>query len=180
MGSLRSLMRSKERLEPLALTVPSDAELIKAIQFGTVKQVQALLGQGANPNAVNHNGDSALYHAIDRDRLRIIQILVRHGANVNHRNSAYETPLHVAWSKKRALKICSFLLDHGADPNAADLDGWRPLQAAVFHDLFDLAKLLLERGADPGLRDCNGDSALDLLRGVKGSESLRRLLKQFM
>jgi ankyrin repeat protein len=40
------------------------------------------------------------------------------------------------------------LIDHGADIEAKDNDGWNPLYIAAQNDFLDVARLLIERGAN--------------------------------
>lgn len=181
MGSLRSLRR-RERPEPIPLPKPSDAELIEAIYHGTFKDVQALLKQQANANALSPRGTTALAVAALRGKLRMVQALVKHGADVNRRNADNSTALHTALSSlwKMVPKICRFLVNHGADINAVDSYGRTPLMAAVVFKEFDLAQFLLERGADSKLRDKNWKRAVDLIGHGKGSKALRKFLKQIL
>jgi uncharacterized protein len=178
MGSLRSLMRS-ERPEPVIMIKPSDAVLIEAVRSGTVGQVKALLERGANPNAEDRLGN-ALDFAFYRDDLQKAELLISYMTDVNQRGLLGLTALHQAASSSSnvALEVCVFLLDHGADVNAVDFEGWTPLMNAVHSKHFDIARLLLERGADASLEDWQGDRALDLLRRAKGYKALRKLLEQ--
>ena len=141
-----------------------------------------MLAQGANPNAVNGNTDSALGIAVLHGELGMIHLLVRYGADLDQRNVCGFNALHLAVSSSLqsiAPKICKFLLNHGADVNAANpYNGETPLMLAVDHKEFDLAKLLIERGADATLRNNDGKRALDLLQRGKGSTTLRRVLEQ--
>ena len=178
MGSLRSLRRRE--VEPVALTIPSDEEVINAVYGGTVKQVKTLLQRGADPNAVNGNTDSALGIAVLHGELGMIRLLVCYGADLDQRNVCGFNALHLAASSLHSMvpKICNYLLDHGADINAANpYNGQTPLMLAVADDQYHVAKLLIERGADATLRRRDGKRALDLLRRKKGSKALRKLLE---
>ena len=178
MGSLRSLR--KKEVEPVPPPIPSDDEVIMAVNAGEIRQLKTLLSRGADPNAVNGNADSALGIAVLHGELGMIHLLVRYGADLDQRNACGVTVLHLAVSSSLqgiGPKICNYLLDHGADVNASNSYGWTPLMRAVADDQFHIAKLLIERGADATLRNSNGERALDLLRRGKGSTSLRRVLK---
>jgi len=179
MGSLRSLRR-KERPEPVAPPVPSDIKVLNTIYRGTISQLKALLVQGANPDAQNEDAKTALEYAASYGKIGMVKVLVKYGANVNHRDSDRSTALHgaISFACRMLHPICTFLLDRSADPNAVDSRGNTPLMKAVLYREFDVAKLLLERGANATLRNNNGHRAIDLLRRGKGSESLRKLLKQ--
>ena len=179
MGSLRSLRR-KERPEPVAPPVPSDADFIETIYYGTFKDVKALLKQGANACALSPGGTTALGAATLRGKLQMVQVLLKHGADVHQRNGDGSTALHLTTMSIWGMvpKIGLFLLDHGADVDAADSFGQTPLMAAIRHKEFDFAKLLLERGANPKLRNHDWKRAVDMIGHGKGSKTLRKLLKK--
>ncbi len=177
MGSLRSLMRRE--VEPVRPPIPSDEQLLEAIESGDIEQTEILLKQGANPNAEREWSGSALGMAATNGNLKLVQLLISHGANVNYCDQEGLTPLH--WAAFRDLEetceISRFLLDCGARPNATDPDGRTPLMLAVaYKENVDLVKLLLERGADATLTRRDGKRALDLFRKTK-NKALRKLLE---
>ena len=65
--------------------------------------------------------------------------------------------------------IADFLLQHGADPNAASPGGITPLYGAVMFNQSQLAHWLLEHGADPNPR-YNGKTPLTIALGKNHSE----------
>ena len=65
--------------------------------------------------------------------------------------------------------IADFLLQHGADPNAASPGGITPLYGAVMFNQSLLAHWLLEHGADPNPR-YNGKTPLTIALGKNHSE----------
>ncbi|RYP08517.1 hypothetical protein DL764_001848 [Monosporascus ibericus] len=58
--------------------------------------------------------------------------------------------------------IVRLLLDHGADVNLVDLNGWTALHTAALQGHETIMKLLLEKGADINVKDCNGRTALHI------------------
>jgi len=83
-----------------------------------------------------------------------------------------ETLLHYA-AYGGHLNVVEFLLEHGADPNAKDVEGNAPPLPALVHclrckaasnckddaacaDCADAARVLLDHGADPTIRDNEG------------------------
>jgi len=54
-------------------------------------------------------------------------------------------------AREEALKVVRLLIARGADVNAGDANGRRPIHQAVAAGLQDMAELLLRAGADPSL-----------------------------
>ena len=77
------------------------------------------------------------------------------------------TPLHIA-TGKNSLEMVSLLLDHGADIEAKDNDGWTPLRIAAVEHSLDMARLLIENDASTDGIDLSwmneppGDAVLEL------------------
>ena len=78
------------------------------------------------------------------------RLLVAAGADVNEAAPDGAGPLAVAALSGHGA-ICAFLLEHGADPNAAE-GGYAPLHAAILQGDPMLAETLLSAGADPHAR----------------------------
>lgn len=54
-------------------------------------------------------------------------------------------------ARVKALEVVRLLIERGADVNASDANGRRPIHQAVAAGLLDVAELLLKAGADPSL-----------------------------
>lgn len=91
--------------------------------------------------------------------------LIAAGADVNAaaRNPLKVTALHAAVAG-RNLDIVSAMLDAGADANATQQAGFRPIHEAANQANSALATLLLRHGADPALRADSGKNAMDIAR----------------
>jgi uncharacterized protein len=176
MGSLRSLRRRE--VEPVIIPLPSDEEIMRAVELGDFGQTEILLKRGANPNAEN-DFVTALGGAAYDKKIELVNLLVRHGADVNQRNHRGLAPLHEAalTSWKAAQKISRLLLDEGAYVDAVDRLGRTPLILAVGERNVDLVKLLLERGADATLMNVHGEKALDLVGRNRHTAALKALLE---
>ena len=88
---------------------------------------------------------------------------IKEGANLNARDLAHNTPLHCAAGQPLIVRR---LLDHGADPNAINADGWTPLHLSVGSPetnrfaRMEVMRDLLEAGANPNISSFEGDTPL--------------------
>lgn len=88
-----------------------------------------------------------------------LKLLVSFGASIDERDaSSHVTPLHCAVSMNYP-HVVSYLLDAGADPNAADIRGRTPLMIAARKKYDHLSFLLQKNGANPELRDARNNNA---------------------
>jgi len=78
------------------------------------------------------------------------------------KQSAMATPLHFA-VMNHALDFASWLIRHGVDVNAIDLNGDTPLHTAVFFLNTQLIELLLQNGAFSEQKNHKGKTPLFLL-----------------
>ena len=76
------------------------------------------------------------------------KLLVAAGADVNDQ-PPYGTSATVVAAHSGHGDVAAFLLEQGADPNAADA-GYTALHAAILHKDAALVRALLDHGADPG------------------------------
>lgn len=148
--------------------------------------VKTLIDHGAEVNAQTHKlpppspfqlifsapfpagGMTALIYAARQNDLESARVLLAAQANVNENSADGSSPLLVAVINEH-YALAKFLLDHGADPNAADEKGRAPLYAVIdmrnlewstrpappekdtLSDL-DLIQALLDHGANPNAR----------------------------
>lgn len=198
--------RLKELL-PMVATALSDARpsrndrfrdtilLFRAIRDGDPAAVRALLAK--NPDLVHAQEDwsfaegvasqlghaaaaSPLIRAAAIGSLEIIRLLVEAGAPVNDpcECAGAESALWTAVSFGHR-DIAEYLIERGADPNAAAFAGATPLHAAVLSGHHDLAGLLLDAGADPERADERGRRPSDWV-GVVTARRSRPTLTDFV
>ncbi len=101
-----------------------------------------------------------IHAAAKRGDIEGLKYCLGRGVPVDLRDSKNNTPLIAAldslrvFARRKGLKggleTVRFLLDAGADPNAAGWVGSTPLHAAAASGQLDLVHYLCERGADPG------------------------------
>jgi ankyrin repeat protein len=115
-------------------TAPISSEYAEALRNGDVRQLRALLDQGASPNARDAAGNTPLMQAAVYGDIRCVRLLLERGAQVN------------AWNSHRTVEL---LLARGADTKATNLFGADALMAAAAGGDAGSVQLLLQHGADP-------------------------------
>jgi len=109
---------------------PIDEKMFEAIRKNDAKEVQRLLGQGANPKATEANEWPAIVEAAS-ESVDLVKLLLAKGADINARQSGQGwTPLTQALNSSRT-DVALYLLAHGADPSLPMNDGTTPLHLAV-------------------------------------------------
>ncbi|WP_432480658.1 ankyrin repeat domain-containing protein [Moraxella sp. ZY200743] len=80
--------------------------------------------------------------------IQSIKFLIEKGIPINAQDIYGMTPLHYALRSQNADAAIA-LLEAGADPNIANIDGLRPLSMAGYtKDRLDVLKLMLDKGAN--------------------------------
>ncbi len=142
------------------------ALLLAARDAGSLEVVRFLRAKGAAIDTPDLGGRAALSWAAGEGRLEIVRELA--SAQLDRRDDDGRTPcFHAVLGNHRDVVV--FLLDAGADVNAADRFRDTPLMLACTKGYGGLAALLLERGADPSLKDQEGRTARD--RAAKGADA---------
>jgi ankyrin repeat protein len=134
-----------------------------------------------------YEGDTALHAAGFSYDPEMAQDLMARGASIRARNRRGAEPLHaavtgvpdsVSWNPARQRDVITYLVEAGADPNAAAAGGVTPLHRAVRNRCSAAVEALLGAGADPRLPSDRGSTAFDLAhlttgRGGTGSEAAK-------
>src|SRR5690242_816300 len=118
--------------------------LMRAALEGNLESMKLLLAAGADPNDSNYSGATALIWAVDD--LAKVRLLLAHGAKADARTREGSSALIAAAAFRGSAPVLAALIAAGADPNAANSDGWTPLaQASATADL-PAMRLLIDRG----------------------------------
>jgi uncharacterized damage-inducible protein DinB len=127
-------------------------------------------------NAHSREGWTALQLAAYFGHRSAVEHLLARGATVQTTsdNEMANTALHGAIAGKRT-EIVSVLLDHGADPEAADSQGNTALHLAAHEGVFEIVELLLRRGVNLHAR--RGDGLTPLEVAAKESPAAADLLR---
>lgn len=135
--------------------------------------VQRLLSAGANINYKNTQGMTPLSVAADLGYTKIMRMLIERDADVHTKDNQRQTPLHKAtrgnplhWHDF-SLEATNVLIEHGANPNARDIDGYSPVHTAAQGQLSSRAqetlRVLTCAGGDIHARSHNGNSPKDMV-----------------
>ena len=142
---------------------------------GRLAVVRVLLRHGADVNAVSDSGSTSVRSVcyivrpgLETCHLAIIRALVTAGANIHLSNHFGGTCLI---NSVQSAELVKYLIRHGADVNAEDVQHKTALHYAIQEHRLDTAKLLIENGADLLKKSKYGDDALQTA-SVKGALSI--------
>jgi ankyrin repeat protein len=154
---LDALYRGDEFLVTKLLAAEPDLNIFEAAALGRVERLRELLSDHAGlANAFGDDGFQPLGLACFFGQFEAARMLLEAGADPNtlaRNESIQSNALHaaVAAENKPAatrLALTKLLLDYGADPNARQGGGFRPIDAARQNGDDQLERLLIARGAE--------------------------------
>ena len=139
--------------------------LHRAAGGGDQEIIALLLERGADVDALGRRHVGTALHSAVRAWWQdgVAEGLIERGADVNARTVDFgKTPLHEALDSGDT-ELVRLLLEHGADPNATDVEGRTLLHWAAEGAAAPTIELLLDHGADPTLKNADGDTPLDIV-----------------
>jgi uncharacterized protein len=105
----------------------------------------------------------ARFHLIDAfwtNDLELFRVRLEEGSSPDHGEGSYHGPVLVEAARAGRVAMIDLLLDHGANIEAEDDLGNRPLLSAAEYGQIEAVKRLLDRGADLEATNWSGVSAL--------------------
>lgn len=124
---------------------------------GRLEVLRALADAGADVNAGSDSGSTPVRSACFMTHLDVVRFLVSRGADIHRPNHNGGTCLI---NSVQSVRLCAYLLEHGAEVNARDTQLKTVLHYAIQEHRVETVRLLLEHGADPALASRAGDDAL--------------------
>ena len=149
-----------------ALAAMTTLDLFEASALGRVDRIREILDR--DPSAASSHatdGFTPVALAAFFGQADAARALIAAGADVNAaaKNAFKVQALHAAVAG-RNMEIVRAVLSAGANPNAPQQAGFRPIHEAGANANRELAELLIAHGADPTLTNDEGKTAIDLAR----------------
>lgn len=142
--------------------------LEKNVVYDRIQEVELLIKNGANVNYRNDNHQTPLFHA--RKNLSMVKLLIKYGADVNIIDNLGRTLLFT-FKNFDSPEIIEYLIQHGANVNAKNINGLTILQELVKYskntDLLNIVSKWIKHGVDVNIEDANGETLLfdTIIRG---------------
>ncbi|CAJ1054780.1 ankyrin repeat and sterile alpha motif domain-containing protein 1B isoform X1 [Xyrichtys novacula] len=151
-----------------------------AAQYGHSEVVSELLQELTDPTMRNSRQETPLDLAALYGRLQVVRMLVSTHPNLMTSYTRQHTPLHLA-ARNGHHSTVQTLLEAGMDVNCVTENGSALHEAALFGKI-DVVRLLLDSEIDVNLRDCQGRTALDLLREhpAQKSQQITAVIHEYM
>lgn len=138
--------------------------LMEAFKYGNEKLAFELIEMGADVNKKDSDGNSVMKYALMSGNEKFVAKLLEKGVDINAPVDANgTTALGLMSQHKTQTGMVKFLINHGADVNKADDQGYTPLHRACSQfrgESVETLKMLLAAGANVEAKDPDGVTAL--------------------
>ena len=145
---------SKYRKRNLALP------LIKTVERGHTRCLEAMLQRGDDVNGKDDNGVSVLMNAASKGKLESIRILVHAGVDINAVSDIKSTALLFA-AENGNVNCMKYLIRKGADMNACNYHKGTALHYVAQQGRIQTVLILLRAFAHINIKNVGGQSALE-------------------
>ncbi|XP_045064846.1 ankyrin repeat and sterile alpha motif domain-containing protein 1B-like isoform X3 [Coregonus clupeaformis] len=159
----------------------SETALHCAAQYGHSEVVSILLQELTDPTMRNSRNETPLDLAALYGRLQVVCMLVTAHPNLmSSHGTRRHTPLHLA-ARNGHHSAVHTLLEAGMDVNSQTENG-SALHEAALYGKMDVVRLLLDSGIDANITDCQGRTALEILREhpAQKSQQITALMQEYM
>lgn len=174
---LRQEAQIAQQSEKPQLISPLVGNLFNAIDAWDIEEVERLISNGVDVDAVNELGETAISYAAGRARFDIVRALLEAGANPNEISEHSLTLLTAAGFGDSS--VVETLIKAGANINTI-IDGRSPLMQAIewafSPDDVQIVRLLIEAGANLEVQDKYGNTALMIAIEKDKSEIVEMLI----
>lgn len=165
--------------EKEARTYSGQTPLLLATQEGGTDALRVLLHAGADIDVLDDFGSNCLHTAARRSQAETMSLLLTNpstAGTLDAGDNSKQTPLYVAASIG-STACARMLLEHGADPEIADIMGWTPLSGALRHENIELAHMLVDgHKTDPKHLSAQGSTNMHMLALWDRAEHIHTLL----
>jgi hypothetical protein len=144
---------------PSRAELPDPARFSAVIELGDLRQAQAWLDAGLDPDFEGSLIGTGLMIGAWEGNIALMELFLARGASIDRTNRFGETALMLAAWKNR-LDAVRWLLAHGARPDPPQERAWTALHYAVFAGHREIVEELLAAGANVNARSTNGSTVV--------------------
>lgn len=140
--------------------------------------IKCLINRGGNCTATTNLGNGVLHYSVRNGSLEVVRYLLDLGSNINDQNSMCQKPIHfVALAKRNFMETLQVLMEHGADVNEVDQNGFTlALQCALVGRSVEELRYVTSCGANWRAKTSTGDNVIHLATQNGNFEALKYFL----